>query len=277
MGYKFDIDELNTLVKSFHNISSVKIGMCLPDGSTIGVDGGNECEFCRLVRGNKDFFNKCMQNDKRAFELAMQGKSSVYRCHAGLYESVAPIMYDNKPVACIMIGQIAPEVPHENISKELSVRLAGHERLEEIIEAFKKMPHRSDDYVMSSVRIMSACAGYIYLNNLVTIERSSISERFKDYIENNYFEAIDLKTMADTLGVCVTKLCNEIRAQCNSSPHAMLKACRIRKAKELLLKTNLPICEIAASVGISDYNYFSRIFKQSENMTPSQFRNQGLN
>ncbi|MZQ80853.1 helix-turn-helix domain-containing protein [Paenibacillus sp. 5J-6] len=48
---------------------------------------------------------------------------------------------------------------------------------------------------------------------------------------------------------------------------------RIRKAKELLLTTGLKVNEIAEHVGYQ-HSYFNKIFKGSEGMTPTQFRDQ---
>jgi len=47
---------------------------------------------------------------------------------------------------------------------------------------------------------------------------------------------------------------------------------RIERAKELLMATTSPQKEIAASVGIPDVYYFSKLFKRAEGMTPGQYR-----
>ena len=43
-------------------------------------------------------------------------------------------------------------------------------------------------------------------------------------------------------------------------------------AKSLLLQNDLPISAVADAVGISDYNYFSRVFRSVTGMTPRDFR-----
>ena len=47
---------------------------------------------------------------------------------------------------------------------------------------------------------------------------------------------------------------------------------RIQRAKHLLASTSLPVIDIAASVGLEDQSYFSRIFRKGTGMTPSAFR-----
>lgn len=51
-----------------------------------------------------------------------------------------------------------------------------------------------------------------------------------------------------------------------------LTALRMKKARERLLMTSLRMDEIAAMVGVSNRVTFNRLFKQSEGMSPRQFR-----
>ena len=51
-----------------------------------------------------------------------------------------------------------------------------------------------------------------------------------------------------------------------------IKHIRLEKAKELLIKTNYPIYEIANKVGYSDANYFSRSFSKIYGVSPSVCR-----
>jgi YesN/AraC family two-component response regulator len=43
-------------------------------------------------------------------------------------------------------------------------------------------------------------------------------------------------------------------------------------AKQYLEETRNPIYEIAENVGIPDYNYFTKVFKEETGVTPSAFR-----
>ena len=47
---------------------------------------------------------------------------------------------------------------------------------------------------------------------------------------------------------------------------------RIQKAKELLVDKEKSMKEICGQVGYSDPNYFSRIFKKSVGVTPTEYR-----
>ena len=50
---------------------------------------------------------------------------------------------------------------------------------------------------------------------------------------------------------------------------------RISVAKQLLVKTNLPITTIAERIGLSYASYFTKLFKEKVNMTPQEYRQNG--
>ena len=47
---------------------------------------------------------------------------------------------------------------------------------------------------------------------------------------------------------------------------------RMERAKKLLLTTSLPITEVSEQSGYGDYRVFTKVFKKSEGITPSQYR-----
>ena len=47
---------------------------------------------------------------------------------------------------------------------------------------------------------------------------------------------------------------------------------RMEKAKKLLLSTSLSVAEVADKSGYGDYRVFTKVFKKSEGITPSQYR-----
>lgn len=57
---------------------------------------------------------------------------------------------------------------------------------------------------------------------------------------------------------------------------AYLTNMRMEAAKKLLLSTDLPISEVSARAGYGDYRVFSKVFKKSEGVTPSQSRREFL-
>lgn len=51
---------------------------------------------------------------------------------------------------------------------------------------------------------------------------------------------------------------------------------RIEKAQELLTTTNLSVTEISEKVGFCDYNYFCRVFRKYNGISPQKYRTQNI-
>lgn len=73
-------------------------------------------------------------------------------------------------------------------------------------------------------------------------------------------------------GISENYLSRLVKQFTGRSVGAWIDIVRIQRAKRLLSSTSLPIIDIAASVGMEDQSYFSRLFKKEIGMTPSAFR-----
>jgi LacI family transcriptional regulator len=56
------------------------------------------------------------------------------------------------------------------------------------------------------------------------------------------------------------------------SVHDEIVETRMKRAKQLLVETNLPISSVAERVGITNPEYFGVVFKSKTGKTPAQFR-----
>ncbi|MBK9013648.1 MAG: helix-turn-helix transcriptional regulator [Saprospiraceae bacterium] len=68
------------------------------------------------------------------------------------------------------------------------------------------------------------------------------------------------------------QLHRKLTALTGMSATHFIRLVRLRRAKELLLTTNLSISEIAYEVGFRDPNYFSRTFTEEFGTPPSETR-----
>ena len=73
-------------------------------------------------------------------------------------------------------------------------------------------------------------------------------------------------------GISENYLSRLVKQSTGRSVGAWIDIVRIQRAKRLLSSTRLSIIDIAASVGIEDQSYFSRLFKKETGITPSAFR-----
>jgi AraC-like DNA-binding protein len=119
-------------------------------------------------------------------------------------------------------------------------------------------------------------------SELMTIKHSSrsfqISKKVEGFLQSNIQNPFSAKVIENEMQLNFDYLARCLKKHTGMSPLNYLQYRRIEEAKKLLFQTNLSIPEIAECVGMTDYNYFIRIFRRSEGLPPGSFRRtrQGL-
>lgn len=109
-------------------------------------------------------------------------------------------------------------------------------------------------------------------------ERSynDLTHRVIDKIREGYSEDLRLKEVADDLFVNVMYLGQTFKRDTNQTFSQYLNEYRMKKAEELLLKSNRSVNEIAQAVGYSSSGYFYKNFRDAYGITPKDFRGKYL-
>lgn len=92
------------------------------------------------------------------------------------------------------------------------------------------------------------------------------------YMHQNYFRDITMKDISGNVGIAEGYLSRIFKQSVRETVMEYLTGLRIRKAKMLLEKTELPIIDISTYVGIDSRVYFSQMFKKNTGMSPGEYR-----
>jgi AraC family transcriptional regulator of arabinose operon len=98
-------------------------------------------------------------------------------------------------------------------------------------------------------------------------------EHTLEYIEHNYHKNIKVQGIADYIGINRSYLTNCFKNVLNMSPQEYILNYRMNQASTLLKNTALSVSEIAARVGYDDALNFSKAFKKTYGINPTNFRN----
>lgn len=101
---------------------------------------------------------------------------------------------------------------------------------------------------------------------------SPVIQKVVDSVAGSFHTDVTLNGLAQQFNISPSYLSTLFKKETGKSFTEYLTQKRLSFAKELLRRTDLPINVIAAECGIADNNYFARIFKAQENMTPAQYR-----
>lgn len=109
------------------------------------------------------------------------------------------------------------------------------------------------------------------------VERNIVKNKSRigfvvDYIKRNLHQKLSIETIAKLAYVSKSNFFKMFKDELGTSPNDFILQERISKAKELLATQN-SIKETAYQTGFSDTNYFTRVFKQLEGVTPKSYQN----
>ncbi|HMM22414.1 MAG TPA: AraC family transcriptional regulator [Selenomonadales bacterium] len=93
-----------------------------------------------------------------------------------------------------------------------------------------------------------------------------------EYIDKHYQEKITLKELAAMANVSPYHLCRLFKNIAGMPPIEYINHLRINEAQRLLQQRHLKVGEVARIVGFSDSNYFSRLFKKYNHISPTSMQ-----
>lgn len=128
----------------------------------------------------------------------------------------------------------------------------------------------SDELETDMAEFLLRCMNLLEQSKMGYSEK--IVELVSDYLQANYMNNINLKTVATELSVHFSYISRVFHEKKGISFTDYLIEIRLEKAKALLLNTNYTITHISGLVGYNNEKYFSRSFKKKEGMTAQEFR-----
>ncbi|HEY9236388.1 MAG TPA: AraC family transcriptional regulator [Phenylobacterium sp.] len=93
-----------------------------------------------------------------------------------------------------------------------------------------------------------------------------------DYMRAHLDAPVGLDELAALAGLSRFHFCTAFKAATGKSPHEQLVTLRIERARQLLLRPDLPVTEIALAVGYETPSAFAASFRKATGVTPSAFR-----
>jgi len=91
------------------------------------------------------------------------------------------------------------------------------------------------------------------------------------YVEDNLGENFTLNDLAKAVGVSRFHFSRLFRVSTDASPMGYLLYRRIERAKNMLLRGDRKICEIAMALGFFDQSHFSRTFRRMTGVSPGEY------
>lgn len=100
----------------------------------------------------------------------------------------------------------------------------------------------------------------------------SVANKIKLYLDNNQSRHITLDELSHVMFLEKSYIGRVFKRYYQDTPIGYHQKLRIKKAKNLLIYTNLTITQIASLTGFASIHDFDRVFKKLEGKKPSSYR-----
>ena len=104
------------------------------------------------------------------------------------------------------------------------------------------------------------------------LENSKPIRIAKQYINENYNLPLTLEIIGDRIGFNPTYFSSVFKKETGKNFLEYLTEIRIQNAKQILLDTDKNIVDVCEQVGFKDFKYFTKIFKKTTGLSPSDYR-----
>ncbi len=192
------------------------------------------------------------------------GREVLQACQAAslqVPEEIAVVGVDNDELICELSNPAlsSVELDLEGAGYEaakLLARLMGGEKVRDRlvrVEPTHVVARRSSDVIAQEDSIVAGALRFIRQNVARSPSVSEVAEHLgvsRRTMERRFFDALGRTVLSEIL------------------------RCRVQRAKQLLMETNLSCSEIAAEAGFASQKTFHRTFREKEGITPLDFRRQ---
>ena len=275
MDYIFNKEKLKGVLSDFYN--STGIAVALYDAAKRGIAGApsDHSPYCSRIRG----CDACVKNCDRSNlvhmkEVFSNRKISRYTCHAGLMETILPIVYEDVLIAYIQIGQFR-DAEGRYSSEDKLQRVAERYgfSLQELLALYKELPVVSEEKLHSLYRVVDIIVKSFWMDGLITYNRSMLSVKIEQYVADHLTENIHIEDICKEFYLSKNALYALFRDEFHVTVGSYITEKRLQLAQYYLQsKSKINISQIASLCGFPDYNYFIRLFKKQLGITPLQFR-----
>jgi AraC-like DNA-binding protein len=238
----------------------------------------NGAHFCLYVQKKEGMVLKCNQDGLFYKKQAKQERRTIlYTCHAGLCETVTPIILNDVIVGYIMLGKFIDQDRYYSTIEKVK-KTAKKYNLDEtkLLALYEKIPVVSSQHLHSAINILHLCITQILEKHFIQIKNLALIEQIHSYILDNISSPLSVEDICRKFFVNRQKLHTLFKKHFNDSVKHFIITKRLEKAQDLLLNSDKSVEDIAYETGFSDYNYFIRVFRSSIGISPLKYRKDSL-
>ena len=93
------------------------------------------------------------------------------------------------------------------------------------------------------------------------------------YIQDHLAQPLNLQEIAAAVQISPHYFASLFKQSIGVAPYQYVTQCRIKRAKQLLIRPELSIVEVCHQVGFQNQSHFTKVFREHTSVTPKAYRN----
>ncbi len=263
-------------LKTCHNLSvtlhPIKPEMLISFSELISFNI-HDNSYCVYIKTHSDTYMHCIQTQKKVLDKCTSPYEGV--CYAGVKEFVYPIFDGKEFIGFISVSGYKCD-DYKSYIKRISNKYSlNFDILENIYSSLKTPPPKEniDTLILPLCNLLELA--YIKRTQNFNVNET-LTQKITRYLKLHHNENITSKDICREFSCSRSYVSTEFNKNIGMGIREYINNLRIEDAKLLLKSSNLSVTEIAFSVGFSDSNYFSNVFKNIVGMSPMKFRKEGF-
>lgn len=255
MNIQYDLERLRRILSDLSTLTGISLSVL--DAKRNGmILCAMENDYCTAIQ-QQGYYDKCQSCDMALLDLCEKSRGVAHHtCHAGLCDLAMPVTKDGIVVGFLLMGRIrSPQSPAQ----------CGDASLESL---YRQIPLFSEEKILSLADLLPQ----ILFESTVMLEPDDLVRQASEYIEAHLQEELSIAILCEALHVSKNKLYDAFSGHFGTTVNACITQRRMERAKRLLGETEEPVYRVADLIGIRNYTYFCRLFKERTGMTPLQYR-----
>lgn len=265
MVISYDNEKLERIARDIHNITGMSISVLDKDYRVLTNISSTE-DYCSKLQEKMEEKNLCMECDEKILKKCAESKSPEFHiCRAGFYDCALPIIKSDTVVAYVIMGRIRSESSPklEEYSKK-----TGDFTPSDMETLYKTAPFVS----LKQLKALYDLLTFVLFESAVKISYNPMTENIISYIDENLGDSLGISKICERFHISKNSLYKAFQTELGVTVCEYITNRRISRAMTLLSETDLYIREIAEMVGIENYTYFCRLFKNRTGQTPKEYR-----
>ncbi len=225
---------------------------------------------CLYMKTLPEAHEHCINRQYKITEKCKNG-SFCGTCYGGVFEFVYPLLAGGNISGFLCVSGYRPKNYLSYINQCAEKYAVPLQNLERTALNLTPPPDKTaiDTLIFPLIRMIELA----YIQFDTPKEAAALSEKALRYVNRHYAEKITLRDVCERCCCSRSAVSHTFKKTTGKSFREYLIAKRLQTAKLLLVHSGLSITEISASVGFSDSNYFSNVFKKTVGISPRTFRN----